>query len=88
MKAVYTPDTPTRPGMYWYLSTPEANPSIVRIFRDTDGYMSVQYDTLQVKVDTWDEESDVGVDYLANYAKGDAHWSHISQPAAPVAQEA
>lgn len=77
----YTTDTPKRAGFYWYLKDPDCRPSIVRVFKDTDGYWSVQYNQLQVHVEGWSDEIDVGVDYLINYLPG--FFSYIARPETP-----
>lgn len=78
----YTTETPKRAGMYWYLEQADSSPKIVRVFKDTDGHWSVQYDKLSVTVDGWDDEVDVGVDYIMNYRGG--FWCRIQPPAKPV----
>lgn len=68
----YTFTTPTRAGMYWYLEGENNLPKIVRVFKDAQGYWSVQYDELQVSgpYDHYDDEETRGVDFLDNYEGG------------------
>lgn len=73
MKPRYTFTKPTRAGMYWYLDGPGSSPKILRVYKDRDGYWSVQYDELQVETNTSlsdysdDDFSGPGTDFIENY---------------------
>lgn len=71
MKALsYTLVLPSRTGMYWYLEDRESQPKILRVYQDSMGYWSVQYDALQYSPNGYMEEDDddiIGTDFLENY---------------------
>jgi hypothetical protein len=65
---IYSKNKPTAPGMYWYAEELVDSPSIVRLFKDSAGLWSVQYDQLQLgETHDYDIEFDSGVDYVENY---------------------
>ena len=73
---VYTKTRPTIEGMYWHLADLHGDPAIVRVFKDADGYWSVQYDNLHLRPEiAWSDkaegtEFEGGVDFLENYRHG------------------
>ena len=85
----YTTETPKRAGMYWYLEQADSSPKIVRIFKDSDGHWSVQYDTLQIAAEAnYDDEGieEAGIDYLQNWSRpgSKGYWCRIQPPQKPV----
>lgn len=89
MKALtYTKTPPTVAGMWWHLAEADGDPTIVRVFKDADGYWSVQYDSLHLPAGKdWSDDSledgfvGGGTDFLENYRN--RWWCLIPVPKKP-----
>lgn len=84
----FTQVTPARAGLYWYLDEPDDIAKILRVFKDTYGYWSIQYDNLHITPNAWGDEEDeleMGVDFARNYR---GWWSGpLRMPARPKVPE-
>ena len=86
MKLTYSKTTPTKLGLYWYQHGPDMREEIVRVFRDPQKHLSVQYgDLSQPPTDGDDEWGDT--DFIENYSKGQFA-GPITRPAPAVWEDA
>ncbi len=67
---------PRKLGYYWYKAREENDPSIVRVYRDDAGELSIQYRDLDIDVD----HECAYVAYLQSWCDERAQWAYIPEP--------